>query len=222
VARRQVFAGTVPKRSIGRMVANSLWMVAVLLCVINLPADDTSPIHENHRSIRTAAINVATQCVRAARGESNPPTTLLPSGSVIKPSGADADLTVPRLAQAEAAWQELKFNPAEETIVVYAMAEPALLLHLRELGLHVAPVADVSFSKSTIDGHPVPTFLVFGPNARATPDFLRSWVDGSARRFQTVGRSGYFPGRVVLLNLYSPSTAFEQLYQPFEIFRLQE
>ncbi|MCA9062655.1 MAG: glycosyltransferase family 39 protein [Planctomycetaceae bacterium] len=189
---------------------------AVLFVYFQVPPTPPSPIYESHRSIRTAALQIATACVRASRGDDVGKPELLPSGSIVRPDMLSFGSSAGELAGALAEWEGLGFDPQKDEIVVYAVGEPALLMHLQKLGLHVAPVATADVSRSR-----VPTFLVIGPHASNQPSFLYDWVE-QQNRFGWVKRVDYFPGSVVLLNLCPPAKFGDQFYQPFEVYQLEQ
>src|SRR5207244_2309054 len=73
----------------------------------------------------------------------------------------------------------------------------------------VAPVEVVPVESATIDGKPVPTFLIIGPNAENDPRFQQQWKDLEGR-WALVAAFAYQPSSVVWLDLHDPRKPEEQ------------
>ena len=108
--------------------------------------------------------------------------------------------------------------------IVYAFGEPAVLYHLNQAGVLGQPVQDVLFKAAVYRGRPLPTFLVFGPNALRTPGFMYDWVD-LEQRFEHIGNVSYAPSDIVLYNLFSPQWILQhpgdERDQRLEVYRLR-
>jgi 4-amino-4-deoxy-L-arabinose transferase-like glycosyltransferase len=104
--------------------------------------------------------------------------------------------------------------------VVYVYAEPALLFHLRSVGIpFVVPVDRVALEAARVGSQPVPTFLAFGLHAQSDPQF-QSQFARAAPQLVRVGRYAYSPSSLVWLDHQDPRTlphdgvsAEVQLYQ---------
>jgi hypothetical protein len=113
---------------------------------------------------------------------------------------------------------------ADPEFVVYAFGEPSVLYYLDQEGISCGPVQDLLFSAATFHGNALPTFMVFGPNALRTPDFMYDWVN-IEQRFEHVGDVSYEASDIVLYNLFSPQWLREhhgeERTQRLEVYRLK-
>jgi hypothetical protein len=108
--------------------------------------------------------------------------------------------------------------------VVYVYAEPAILYHLRVAGgVAAGPISSLRFAEPGQERAPVPTFLVAGPHARRTPEFVEQW-DKLSPRFERVQAWDWEPSVVVLLDHDDPRTVREAtapIVEPIELYRLK-
>jgi hypothetical protein len=124
----------------------------------------------------------------------------MPSGGIVSPgSVTDGQLNYGAVAE----WDVSKptADPQQPECVVYAFGEPAVLYHLHQAGLAVAPVQDLNFSEARFNGNALPTYLILGPNALRTPGLLNTWAIDQ-NRFEHLANVAFEPSPVVLLNLF--------------------
>ena len=129
------------------------------------------------------------------------------------------------LCEADAAEHRPELLPEEAPgYVAYAFGEPSVLFHLNALGVTAVPVQVVGFRSAAFRGQDLPTYLIFGPNALRTPDFMYNWVD-EEYRFEHVGNVSFKPSSIVLFNLFDPQWIMqhpdEVRQQKLEIWRLK-
>ncbi|MCH2210891.1 MAG: glycosyltransferase family 39 protein [Fuerstiella sp.] len=194
VARRNAASGNRPQRSLRKMVLTGLVLSAVGLGLWQL----------NATMIPRSRIHDSRLGLRNASFEV-----------------ASMCLTATGLTDDEAKAFGLDDSPP---CVVYAFGEPAVLYHISQTGIPGAPVQDLLFNAATLQGKPLPTFLVFGPNALRTPDFMYDWIRVE-QRFEHVGDVHYPPSAVVLYNLFPPRWVLqhfgEEREQRLEVYRLR-
>jgi hypothetical protein len=95
-------------------------------------------------------------------------------------------------------------SPAADQRAVYVHGEPALYFQLAAAGEPlVAPVQDIPAVPATIDGQPIPTYLVVGPHARRDPQFLSQWTAAKGR-WELIQSHDYEPSPIVWLDLHDP------------------
>jgi hypothetical protein len=213
----------------GQRLLQSLLMVAVLTAILQRDEADelvivspmdllTSELYKDRTSIDRAAERLADASVLSSTGEWKPDRLPLSKGETISPR------KVLEARAAEAPNQELSREMRQkEKLVVYGFGEPALLLHLAEAGLAVAPVSHLNLAEPDGSLPSVPTFLVIGPNAKRTPGFWEEWFRHD-RHFELVTEARYAPGDVSLLDLYTPkwlSQHPEVSTQVFELYRVR-
>jgi 4-amino-4-deoxy-L-arabinose transferase-like glycosyltransferase len=86
--------------------------------------------------------------------------------------------------------------------VVYVYGEPAVCFQLQAAGEEIiAPVQDIPTTPAIIDGNPVPTFFIAGPNARHDADFQRNWAT-AGHTWKLVREFEYRPSPLVWLDLH--------------------
>jgi hypothetical protein len=194
--------------------------------------------------MRTAAVEVARICVGNLRGDSVPPSadlisdtihpddeaTVSSGSSAGSPSEQTADDTQTddgperklhrgdSAATAELSAADVEFLQSQR-FVIYVYGEPALLYHLNGLGLIALPVGHLNLQEGA---EKVPTFFVFGPNAKRSDDFWPSFMKVETS-FQPVGDSRFHPSDLVLLDLFSPQwlqSHPESSEQKVEVYRV--
>ena len=89
-------------------------------------------------------------------------------------------------------------------MVIYAYGEPALLLHLNQAGVMVAPVSHLNLRGPNGTPPTVPTFLVIGPNAKRTEGFWEDLMLHSGH-LRPVARINYTPSVISLLDMFDPT-----------------
>lgn len=175
-----------------------------------------NPVYPDRRDIRRAAVDVANKCVRQLRGKERPRSAVA-ADTVFTPS-----LLLERRGREEVISEDPPTSAELQSLraVLYLYGEPALAWHLQSLGLTAVPVAHLAVDGA---GDETPVFLIFGPNARRTPDFWEQWQSEEAR-FEWVDDVYYQPGPVTLMDLFSAkylSTHPEALRQRFEVYRVR-
>ncbi len=111
----------------------------------------------------------------------------------------------------------------QQKMVIYAYGEPSLLYHLQDLGLVVSPVAHVDFKVPAADPDVPPQFLIVGPYAKRTNGFWDQWL-ARQQHFQLVAEIPFYPGEIVLLNLFDVDWLRnhpESAEQIFEVYRIR-
>jgi hypothetical protein len=88
--------------------------------------------------------------------------------------------------------------------VIYVFGEPALFFQLRAAGeQNVSPVQLVPDYPATLEGRPIPTFLLAGPHANRDPQFQSQW-SAVKERWELLHEYEYQPSDVVWLDLNRP------------------
>jgi len=91
-----------------------------------------------------------------------------------------------------------------EPRVIYVAGEPAMYFQLRAAGEEiVAAIQEVPTSPATIEGQPVPTFLIAGPHANSDPRF-RGQMEAAKEHWRLVQSFPYEPSAIVWLDLHDP------------------
>jgi len=252
VARRIVGTGEpAPKLSWGQRLVATMLGVALLASFFQFDENFElgfvqrselfqSSLFEDRRSIVSAADVIAEACVRDALDEganadgANNATHELPSG--IDPNSITPSALIAAAAKAEASASESPSRDADANLasttpeersqirmVIYVFGEPALLFQLHQAGVMVAPVSHLNLRGP--DGTPptVPTFLVFGPNAKRTDGFWEDLMSHSDH-LRPVDRIYYFPSAVSLLDMFDPTWLREHpeaSMQSLEVHRVQ-
>lgn len=215
IARRDP-AG-LPRRTWANTLVNAMLAAAVFSSFLQVNADDEieligaqqllrSSLYAPRTSI-TGAANAIADLVAANADGSWEPATPKASGETIfpanvKPSG------IPELPPMNADQR------SRVKAVVYVYAEPALLLHLNQAGLLARPVADLQVAAH--EG--VPTYLVFGPNAKHNNGFWDA-LSAQETRLQWIVDVPYRPGEISLLDLFS--TRWLRLHEDATIQNLE-
>jgi 4-amino-4-deoxy-L-arabinose transferase-like glycosyltransferase len=88
--------------------------------------------------------------------------------------------------------------------VIYVYGEPALYFQLRAAGeRNVAPVQLVPDQPATLDGRPLPTYLIAGPHTHRDAQFQEQW-SAVKDRWELLRVFDYQPSDVVWLDLNDP------------------
>jgi 4-amino-4-deoxy-L-arabinose transferase-like glycosyltransferase len=228
-----------PRRMLLGMLAGAL-----VISVLTGESPFRSTTFSDRNSMRTAAVEVARICVGNLRGDSVPPSadlisdtihpddeaTVSSGSSAGSPSEQTADDTQTddgperklhrgdSAATAELSAADVEFLQSQR-FVIYVYGEPALLYHLNGLGLIALPVGHLNLQEGA---EKVPTFFVFGPNAKRSDDFWPSFMKVETS-FQPVGDSRFHPSDLVLLDLFSPQwlqSHPESSEQKVEVYRV--
>jgi 4-amino-4-deoxy-L-arabinose transferase-like glycosyltransferase len=108
--------------------------------------------------------------------------------------------------------------------VIYVYGEPALFFQLRAAGeQNVSPVQLVPSEPATLEGRPIPTFLITGPHANRDRKFQQQWADVK-ESWQLVHEYEYQPSDVVWLDLNHPqkSPKDTRVLDRVRLYRLRE
>ncbi len=198
-------------------------------------------LFEDRRSIVAAADQIVHACGRDAisnganrdgahRDVANNAKRQLPSGidpNSITPSELiEAAANDAESQSRDAVGAALSTTPEDRSqirMVIYAYGEPALLLHLNQAGVMVAPVSHLNLRGP--DGAPptVPTFLVIGPNAKRTEGFWEDLMLHSGH-LRPVVRINYTPSAISLLDMFDPTWLREHpeaTVQSLEVHRVE-
>jgi 4-amino-4-deoxy-L-arabinose transferase-like glycosyltransferase len=90
---------------------------------------------------------------------------------------------------------------------IYVFGEPALFFHLKVLGESAAmPVESLPREPATLEGEPIPTYIVAGPHARRDPRFMTE-LKAAQSRWEHVGSFHFYPSAIVWLDLHEPRAA---------------
>ena len=174
-------------------------------------------LFEDRRSIVAAADQIVNACARDAInngangvGAKNAKRQL-PSG--IDPNSITPSELVEAAANAAASQSRdavttlvstTPENRSQIRMVIYAYGEPALLLHLNQAGVMVAPVSHLNLRGPNGTPPTVPTFLVIGPNAKRTEGFWEDLMLHSGH-LRPVARINYTPSVISLLDMFDPT-----------------
>lgn len=224
----------------GKRMLSVLVVVALALTLTRTDTDmiKRPSIWQDRTSLRDAAWQMAEVVLQDARGEFEAPATqlLIDEFGIIHPEPASEYDADGELLPGETVWQQMQnqlpsvadtsqpiadFQQPEA--VVYGFGEPAVLKHLHDAGLRVAPVQDVTFSAATFNNQALPTYLVLGPYALRTPGLMDTWAT-QQQRFEHVTNLHFAPSEVVLYNLFSPTWVNqhpESRLQKLELYRLK-
>lgn len=220
VARRD--PADLPKRSWANTLVNAMLAAAVFSSFLQVNQDEElevisirdlvhSSLYAPRTSIRDAATSIANVVASNAEGQwvPNLPTvtgdTIFPAN--VKPSEFPdvAPMTLEQRSRIKA--------------VVYVYGEPSLLFHLNRNGILARPVASLDVPPH--DG--VPTYLIFGPNAKHNAGFWDA-LSAQETRMSWLVDVPWRPGEISLLDLFS--TRWLRLHedattQDFELYRIR-
>lgn len=243
VARRIVGTGLAPARfSRGQWLVSAMLTAAVLTSLVRvdqdfnpefLSRDDIfrSVLFEDRRSISLAADRIAEACFRDAIGDGKSNLSHTESEVATAESvGVDRNYITPSalLAAADAMTAAPVASPASseersrERMIIYVYGEPALLYHLSGSGVTAAPVSHLNLQTAGTSPA-VPTFVVFGPNAKRTAGFWDELLE-RAYAFRSITTIQYTPGLVTLLDMFDPKWLKdhpEATSQTFEVHRVR-
>lgn len=114
--------------------------------------------------------------------------------------------------------------PAADKRAVYVQGEPAIFFQLAAVGEPlIVPVKDIPAAPATIDGRPIPTYLVVGPHTRRDPQFQRHW-NAARVRWELIQSHDYEPSPIVWLDLHNPrepDPSNKEELNRVEVYRLQ-
>ena len=243
VARRCVGTGeTIPKPGWGQRLVSTMLAAAVLSSFFRFDENHKlervpnaellmTSLFSDRRSIVMAADEIADSCVADLAREN---ATAAPDSAAtneidlnhLTPRALIAAKAEAKLRVAQSDNQAASITPEERSrvkLIVYAYGEPALSLHLNHAGLLVLPVSHLNLRDHGDIAPRVPTFIVFGPNAKRTSGF---WEELMLRsdHFRQVARIEYAPGIVTLYDLFSPkwiSEHPEAELQTLEVYRVE-
>ncbi|MEZ6130436.1 MAG: glycosyltransferase family 39 protein [Planctomycetaceae bacterium] len=239
VARRGDSTDAVARPSFAKRLVTMLVMVAFVLTISGAGALQRPYIWQDRTSLRDASWHLADAVVKDVAGEFQPPETelLIDEHGIIHPDRDDEyddrgeRIPGPTLLEQLQQRVATRVDPStpladyeHPQAVVYGFGEPAVLKHLHNAGLRVAPVQDVTFSAATSNGQPLPTYLVLGPYALRTPGLLETWAQ-QQYRFDHIANFDFAPSEVVIYNLFSPTWVAqhdETAVQTLELYRLKQ
>lgn len=242
VARRMVGTGeTAQKRTWGQQLVATMLAAAVVSSLFQFNADNKlellskaelfrTSLFGDRTSIVAAADRIADACV-ADTADQNVPRDTEPTQidmNSITPEAllAAAQSMVNSERQRAAAQQSGSLSPHERLripMVIYVYGEPALLFHLNQTGVIVAPVSHLNLRDSGDRPPAVPTFVVFGPNAKRTEGFWEELMQNS-QHFRPVAKINYSPGEVTLRDMFDPGWLKEHpeaAVQTLEVHRVE-
>lgn len=220
VARRD--PADLPKRSWANTLVNAMLAAAVFSSFLQVNQDDElevisirellhSSLYQGRTSITAAATSIANAVALNADGQWEPAVPKL-TGETIFPANVKPS-SLPEFAEMSSEQR------SRIKAVVYVYGEPALLYYLNRDGILARPVA-------TLDVPPhegVPTYLIFGPNAKHNVGF---WDALAAQEtgLRWLVDVPYRPGEISLLDLFS--TRWLRLHedatvQNFEVYRIR-
>ena len=244
VARRMVGTGeTAPKRTWGQQLVSTMLAAAVVSSFFQFDANNElefvskaelfrTSLFADRRSIVVAADDIANICVRDATGghitvdNSSTPSSIDMNSITPEALLSAAQNTVDSERQRAAAQQSGSLSPHERLripMVIYVYGEPALLFHLNQTGVIVAPVSHLNLRDSGDRPPAVPTFVVFGPNAKRTEGFWEELMQNS-QHFRPVAKINYSPGEVTLRDMFDPGWLKEHpeaAVQTLEVHRVE-
>ncbi|MDA1231787.1 MAG: glycosyltransferase family 39 protein, partial [Planctomycetota bacterium] len=220
VARR--IAGTgqaAPASSWGQKLVTAMLAAALVSSFIQFDENNElefanlfrSSLFQDRSSIAHAATGVADACVDDATRASPYVARIAPNidiNSITPQALLAAQIRASDSASEHALSAALDSMSPEKRrkirMVVYAYGEPSLLFHLNQTGIIVAPVNHLNLRGPGHTSPAVPTFLVFGPNAKRTPGFWEELMQHSEhlRRVTTIE---YKPSEVTLLDMFDPT-----------------
>jgi len=244
VARRIVGTGeTAPKRTWGQQLVSAMLAAAVVSSFLQFDDNNElkfvsqadlfrTSLFVDRGSIVMAAESIADACVRdatngdTAGGNSGASSTIDMNSFTPEALLAASQNTVDSERQRADAQQSESFSPHERRrieMVIYVYGEPALLFHLNQTGVIVAPVSHLNLRDPGDRAPAVPTFVVFGPNAKRTEGFWEELMQRS-QHFRPVTKINYSPGEVMLRDMFDPGWLKEHpeaASQTLEVHRVE-
>lgn len=148
--------------------------------------------------------------------------TALNSGVGVPPAGHEDRTSLSRAALEVTKLCDSDEGTKDIPAIVYAFGEPALLYHLNRAGTIGVPVADLGAKPAVLKGQPIPSFLVFGPNAKMSPGFWDQLLR-EEQRLRHVADVEFQPSTAVLFDLYTPQYLRdhpELFTQKLEVYRI--
>ena len=244
VARRMVGTGeTAPKRTWGQQLVSTMLAAAVVSSFFQFDANNElefvskadlfrTSLFADRRSIVVAADDIANTCVRDATGDhitvdnSSTPSSIDMNSITPEALLAAALNSVDSELQRAAFQQSGSLSPDQRSrikMIIYVYGEPALLFHLNQTGVTVAPVSHLNLRDPGDRPPAVPTFVVFGPNAKRTEGFWEELMQNSPH-FRPVAKINYNPGEVTLRDMFDPGWLKEHpeaAVQTLEVHRVE-
>ncbi|MEJ7591843.1 MAG: hypothetical protein WKF77_09860 [Planctomycetaceae bacterium] len=181
-------------------------------------------------SIVAAADDIADACVRDAADMDVPrdarPLNIDLNSITPKALLAAAQQAVDAESKNAAANPVASLTPDQRSrtkMIVYVYGEPALMFHLNQTGVIVSPVSHLNLRDPGNLPPTIPTFVVFGPNAKRTPGFWEQLMQ-RADHFRPVATMEYAPSQVTLLDMFDPRWLREHpeaMMQTLEVHRVE-
>ena len=244
VARQIVGTGeATSRRGFGHHLVSTMLAVAVASSLFRFDENNElglvsmadlfhSSVFSDRRSIVAAAEDIADACVRdATAGDSDVASEAKPSNLNLNSITPEALLaTNGKVSDSES--QRAAADPSESLspdrrrqirMVVYVFGEPASLFHLSRTGIAVSPVAHLNLRGPGDTPPAVPTFVVFGPNAKRTLGFWEELMRRSDNP-RPVATILYAPSDVTLLDMFDPKWLLEHpeaRLQSLEVHRVE-
>ena len=197
VARRMVGTGeTAPKRTWGQQILATMLAAAVVSSFLQFD-------HNNELNFVSKAELFRT-------------SLFVDRSSIVAAADRIADACV----------EDAGLSPDQRSrlkMIIYAYGEPALLFHLNQTGVIVAPVSHLNLRDPGDRAPAVPTFVVFGPNAKRTEGFWEELMQHS-HHFRPVTTINYSPGEVTLRDMFDPGWLKEHpeaAFQTLEVHRVE-
>lgn len=237
VARRMAGTGEpAPKSTWGQLLVSAMLVAAVASSFLQF--DDNrqleivskadllrTSLFADRRSIVAAADKIADACVRDVTDKDVPRDTepiqinmnSITPEALRRASQEMVDSNTP---------QSASLSPDQRRrikMIIYAYGEPALLFHLNKTGVTVAPVSHLNLRDRGDRAPAIPTFVVFGPNAKRTEGFWEELMQRS-QHLRPVTTINYTPGEVTLRDMFDPGWLKEHpeaAFQTLEVHRVE-
>lgn len=238
VARRGADQPTNTAMIIAKRLASGLLMLAFMLTIFGAGSLQPSWIWQDRTSLRDASRALGSAALQHSAGDytKTPVQMFMGPSGMIHPDAedeySDEGEFIPQPTALSVMLQTVaeKSDPSQSltttdtpACVVYGFGEPAVLKHLTDAGLTVAPIQDLNFEAASWKGQPLPTYLILGPHALRTPGLLYDWTQ-QQDRFEHVDDFYFEPSEVLLFNLFSTkwiSQHEEVEVQKLELYRLR-